>query len=88
MQAQHRVIILTQVLFRYVMVFLILAHGHTIASYFDMFRVSRVLGVGYIIVKVGLLLTTEVNSVNSLIDTKSQLLKSNHGIRTIKAGCH
>lgn len=44
----------------YMVVFLLMGYGHTVARFFNWTRVEHVLGIGFIIVKVALLLALEV----------------------------
>ena len=41
-------------------VFLLMGYGHTVANFLNWTRVQHVLGIGFIIVKVALLLALEV----------------------------
>ena len=47
-------------LYRYMVVFLLMGYGHSVAKFLHWTRVQHVLGIGFIIVKVALLLALEV----------------------------
>ena len=48
--------------------FVCLGYGHTIARFFHWIRLEHIMGIGYIIVKVGLLLTLEVSRHSFVLD--------------------
>lgn len=51
-----------------------MGYGHTIARFFRWSRLEHILGIGFIIVKVGLLLTLEVCVAGSCYNKKSSEL--------------